>query len=247
MSDETSPGPFPAPDSPIHEDLARVLAASDSDDPTAEELANVTRRLAAVLPPGALPPSLTGGPPAAAASVAKGLAAKIGIGISIGVVVASGAWVASRRSEGDATKATPLVATPGPSASMSMAPAPSLDVPPLASSGLAMPAAPTASPVQDAKGPTQRGAAPKRSESELLYDAHDALLRGAPEQALALTVEHEHAYPNGTLTQEAEVIAIEALVASRRGEEAQRRAAVFRKKYPHSGHRARIDQIVGAP
>ena len=112
---------------------------------------------------------------------------------------------------------------------------------------------------QPAPEPTPR-VAPKSSESAapsralghlgineemaLLRRAHDALRAGAAAQAWSLTEEHRRQFPRGSLDQEREVIAIEALVALGRRSSAEERAARFRARYPGSSHQQRIDELL---
>lgn len=81
-------------------------------------------------------------------------------------------------------------------------------------------------------------------EVRLLQDAQDAL-RAAPARALALANQHAQRAPHGTLTQEREVIAIEALVKLGREGEARRRAARFQAAYPNSAQNRRVHLLVG--
>ena len=78
----------------------------------------------------------------------------------------------------------------------------------------------------------------------MLARAHEALLRGAPGTALAITDAHGSAYPRGVLAQEREMIAIEAL--EKRGDHAgaRARAMAFRRHYPGSSHLPRLDAML---
>jgi hypothetical protein len=80
----------------------------------------------------------------------------------------------------------------------------------------------------------------------LLRRAHEALLAGAPAQALTLTDDHARAFPKGTLVQEREVIAIEALLDLGRREVALQRVERFRARFPGSAHLPRIEQLLSA-
>jgi hypothetical protein len=82
------------------------------------------------------------------------------------------------------------------------------------------------------------------SEAHLLARAEDAL---ASNPALALTLAEQHAarFARGTLGQEREVVAIQALVRLGRAGEAKARAARFLAANPRSAHRPRIEAIVG--
>lgn len=79
----------------------------------------------------------------------------------------------------------------------------------------------------------------------LLVEKAQGALRADPAGALATAAVHLREFPSGQLAQEREVVAIEALVALGRGEEATARAAAFRAKWPTSAHLRRIDTLVG--
>jgi hypothetical protein len=80
-------------------------------------------------------------------------------------------------------------------------------------------------------------------EAALLLSAR-AALRNDPATALRLTKEHARRYPNGSLNQEREVIAIEALRRLGQIEAAQKRGAAFEKQYPGSAHRSKVEQTL---
>lgn len=61
-----------------------------------------------------------------------------------------------------------------------------------------------------------------------------ALARGDQTSALDAFARHATTFPNGQLAEEREVLAIQALVASNRRQEAAERGAKFRLKYPDS-------------
>jgi hypothetical protein len=77
------------------------------------------------------------------------------------------------------------------------------------------------------------------TEVELLRRAQ-ALLATQPARALALTSEHQRRFRGGALAEEREALAIEALRRLGRTEEAQRRAVLFQRRYPHSVHARRV-------
>ncbi len=79
---------------------------------------------------------------------------------------------------------------------------------------------------------------------KLLERAQDAL-RSRPAEALALTNEHAQRFPGGMLSQEREVIAIEALVKTGRKAEAKKRVEKFKTRFPGSSHTRRLDTLVG--
>jgi len=79
-------------------------------------------------------------------------------------------------------------------------------------------------------------------EVRLLQGAREAL-GGDPAGALRLAEQHRSRFPRGTLTQEREVIAIDALIRQGRMAEAQARADRFRDRYPRSSHLDRLSNL----
>lgn len=82
------------------------------------------------------------------------------------------------------------------------------------------------------------------SESELLGQAQDALA-AAPARALRLCDLHQKSYPDGMLSQERDVVAIDALMRLHEPHKAAARARSFLKAHPESTYGLRIRQIVG--
>ncbi|MCI0634865.1 MAG: hypothetical protein L0206_13240, partial [Actinobacteria bacterium] len=80
-------------------------------------------------------------------------------------------------------------------------------------------------------------------EVRLLREAQDAVA-SSPGRTLELGEEHRRRFPRGTLTQEREVLVIDALVRLGRGEAAVRRADGFSRRFPGSGHLARVQDLV---
>jgi hypothetical protein len=72
------------------------------------------------------------------------------------------------------------------------------------------------------------------SRAQRALDANPAL-------ALSLAERHRALFPEGALAQEREVIAVEALRALRRPDEAEARARRFRARYPDSAHLPRVE------
>jgi TolA-binding protein len=71
-------------------------------------------------------------------------------------------------------------------------------------------------------------------ERALLDPARTALGRSDGSSALAGVKKHEQRFPKGQLTEEREAIAIQALVALGRGDEARARGERFKRTYPNS-------------
>lgn len=82
------------------------------------------------------------------------------------------------------------------------------------------------------------------AEVQALQQAHEHLRAGAPAKALAAADAHAARYPNSALSQEREVLAIDALVRLGKREEAQTRAASFRARHPTSTHLIRIQSLL---
>jgi hypothetical protein len=81
------------------------------------------------------------------------------------------------------------------------------------------------------------------AELELISNAQRAV-GSQPSRALALAEEHARRFGDGTLAQEREVVAVDALVRLGRTEEARSRADRFRARWPRSASRRRIDVLV---
>lgn len=87
--------------------------------------------------------------------------------------------------------------------------------------------------------------APRNAVSEAsLLDSARSLLSRDPQRALLLTREHATRFPRGSLIQEREVIAIEALRRLGKEEAARKRGAEFGQSFPDSAHQPKIDQTL---
>ncbi len=102
-------------------------------------------------------------------------------------------------------------------------------------------ALPPQAPLASESGPEGEGALP--SEIELLRDARLSL-RQSPAAALAFTEQHARLYPQGKLTQERELIAISALVATGRRTAALSRGARFEQSFPTSPYRKQVSELL---
>jgi hypothetical protein len=78
----------------------------------------------------------------------------------------------------------------------------------------------------------------------LLDSARSAVASGAFAEALRLADRYRVDFPSGELSPEAEVVAIEALVAERARQAASERAARFLARYPGDPHAARVKWLV---
>jgi hypothetical protein len=102
-------------------------------------------------------------------------------------------------------------------------------------------------------------AAASPSEAVSLDDAGDAVaeltllararrvLLSDPARSLELAEQHARAYPNGTLGEEREVLAIESLLKLGRRADAAARARRFELRFPSSAHRAHLARIFVTP
>ncbi len=114
------------------------------------------------------------------------------------------------------------------------------------------PAAPAAGPAsaatvarRSAKSPSgSPGSNPSTTELELVQRAQ-ATLASDPARALAITSDHERAFPSGEFVQEREVIAVEALSRLGQKEESLRRARALLQRYPRTPYAARIEMVLG--
>ena len=85
-----------------------------------------------------------------------------------------------------------------------------------------------------------------REESRLLGEARDALRRGDAPGALGLLDQLRARFPGGSLSQEREMLSIEALSRSGRRADAAARASAFLRAYPESPFGARVQTFANA-
>jgi hypothetical protein len=222
------------------EQLVReLLTDARKDLPTSHQLG----RLAAALGPAFF----------ASAGTAVGTAAGVGTTKLVGWVVAgftavavtgAGAWYVTG-SPGDAAAPAasardvrphaprqPARSEPTGRAEQAPPPASAVQAPP-------HPAPPKGAPAPNPRESAKSGP----SEAQLLESARAALSKD-PARALALAREHERRFPRGALTQEREVIAIQALARLERDAEARRRAQGFEQRFPASPHKPKVGNSV---
>jgi len=106
-------------------------------------------------------------------------------------------------------------------------------------------AAPPASAPEPAPAPTVLDAASRLREEALLVRNAERLLGSDPAGALRLTEERGRSFSGGALDQEAEVVAIDALLRLGRRDAALSRARAFEAKHPGSLHTRRIRRLIG--
>lgn len=219
--------------------LRNLLDSAKADDPQAADVARLTAKLAAALPPGTLTPDGGGGGGggmSGAGSAGAGGAAgwAIGGGVLIGLAVLGGVVATSPSGAPLAPHTTTAVVSDLRTALPDVAPVVSVAT---SGSALAPPLLPTASVA----------APPTEAESAMLARAYEELRHGSPQRAMAIAGEHARAYPHGSFAQEREMIAIEALTKLGDRAGAQARAAAFRKTYPRSSHLPRLATISPEP
>lgn len=222
--------------------LRGALESERSDDIDAARLKRIGRRLAAATATAATTTPVhaaEGAPSAPAATKASWLASKgpllllaaVGIG---GVTTMRLRETAPRPVGAPRTETTMTAAAPPPApepATISPADLPSVPAP-----------APAAPPRPITK-PAAASSSSDADEIALLARAHDAL-HDAPARSLALCKEHEKRWVAGQFAQEREAVAIEALVYLGRRDEAGRRWAAFRERYPSSSHRVHLEGLL---
>jgi hypothetical protein len=142
---------------------------------------------------------------------------------------------------------TPTAASPArrtwPAPETGGSPPPSAPPAPSTAANLARAGTPPSTELTAAVSATPQALAAPATEIDVLQRASDAL-RASPATALALADDHARRFPRGVLSQEREVIAIEALVALGRPGEARDRAARLFADAPDTAHRPRIEALL---
>jgi hypothetical protein len=161
-----------------------------------------------------------------------GPAAKTGI-IVVAIAGAAATWLAARRGDAPAERGGPP-----PVAVIGRAP----PVPP------AIATIPLRTAARDQTVSPARPAArvgPPRGDSEvvLLRRARAALARHDAREALAVISRHRRRWPDGDLTQEREVLAIQALILDGSAAAARAHADRFLRRYPQSTLTATVQQL----
>jgi hypothetical protein len=224
--------------------LGQLFVSAARDLPSDAQLARLAAKLGPVLdaPPGA-PPAAPGTSLLVKAGIAAGtVALLVGTGLSL------------RRSSDSASVPRPIahsVAVPVAETAPTQppaAPAPSPAAEPVTSASDAA-TAPAQNETNETAKPDAASPKPAQAQAKALSEA--ALLEQArrelsssPNSALLLANQHRARFPRGALTQEREVIAIEALRRLHRTSEADQRAANFGRAFPGSAHRRMVDEAV---
>ena len=218
-------------------ELRDLLQAARHDLPSSAELGSLEGKLGALLDaPPAAPPL-----PGASSSGNAPALAKLAVLIAVGGLVGTGAWLAAQN-EAATPEPPERVAPEAPMPSEpKAAPPPSQEPSSAAASPKASEQVEAAAPEPTA--PPTPPARSKPSEASLLSQAQQAL-KDDPKRALALTRQHKRLYPNGALSQEREVIAIEALSRLDQASRAKQKANEFSEKYPESAHQKKVDSAL---
>lgn len=182
-------------------------------------------------PASSSPPALAAMTPAASAELARAPSVPVPLAppsppaavIEPPAVAAAPPAVAPAR---PSVRRSPSVSAPPP-----LSPTPSASPPPSPS--------PTASPSPSPPAPPR--------ELDLLDPAWSALRARDPARALALASEHARLHPDGTMVAEREAIAIEALAALGRADDARARLARLLARDPGSAYRPRLERLLADP
>ena len=227
--------------------LRDAIEDSKRDLPDETRLAAIALKLGPVLGAGA-----AGGGGAAAASSAGAAkasvapaAAKIGAmsagmklatAVAVTVAIGGGAVMAPRLAPHSSTvtiapTTTAIAISPSATSSSSI----SLALTP-ASASVAPPPTPPAATMIVPPNP--------EDEVRMLQHAQDSLATD-PKNALSICNDEQIVFPHGPLSQEREVIAIDALIRLGNVSDAKARAKKFEKDFPHSPALQRVHQLIG--
>ena len=251
--------------------LRRALEQARADLPGPDVLARLAARLPLEPGPSGAPPNgaAAGGGGAGVAGSASSTLLGIAIGAGAGVGVALLLWLAApdvpKPPERPDAPAPVLVASAEPPSHPVSGSEPEIRVPVSAApneraEASAARSAPSVAREQKvstspakavsttgiAKGSSVSGVAPagdNETEASLLTRAQ-AQLGSNPGDALSFADRHRALFPQGNMVQEREFIAVSALVALGRKEEARSRAEAFIAAHPQSAHRRRLIALV---
>jgi len=216
--------------------LGELFSAAARDLPSDQQLSRLAAQLG---------PLLNGAPHAPAASSGTSLGVKLGIGAGA-LAVLVGAGIALRSAtHTNAVSSVANSATASAPAAVGASPpsigtSPAVESTPIADDSATPPMLDKPGMPANSAGPKASAAQSKPSEATLLEQARREL-NTSPSYALQLANQHRTLYPHGVLTQEREVIAIEALRKLHRGSEADQRATGFSKSFPGSAHQRMVD------
>jgi hypothetical protein len=98
--------------------------------------------------------------------------------------------------------------------------------------------------------PSERNRTPREddmAELRLLERAREALARGNFPDAWSALTTHERRFPRGRLAEEREALEVNTLLGLGRRDDAERVAADFRRRFPHSVLLARMEDVLKGP
>lgn len=184
---------------------------------------------------------------------ALGLVIMFALGATAGVLVTTTVFLGLHLSSPRAAPPTASPARPAqnpqPREKLARAPVPaapaSVSAPMIES---ALPRTPSPTPMRSVAttSASSPSPAPGSAAEFSLVSRAQASLATDPRAALALVNAHERQFPNGTLVEECETIAIEALLRLGRHADAESRARRFNERFPASLQRRRLDILLGA-
>jgi len=239
--------------------LAEALRAARGPAPDRERIAALGVALGLPLPPVVVPPPPALPLPAAPVAAVAGAGAKLAV-TAVAIVGAVAATAVVGFGVGRAP--SPVPARPIPAAAVqkieARAPEPMEDIalpieqpaaapaaaPPSRRHHHARPAAPVAAEEPAAPPEAPSDAASRLREEAALVQRAERLLDLDPTGALRLTEERRRRFPTGALDQEAEVVAIDALLRLGRRPEATTRAQKFEATHAGSLHARRIKRLL---
>lgn len=243
MSDETSP------------DLRALLDAErDRPGPSAADRAALREGLGSLLdgPDGGGGGGDGGGGAGVASGAGTSALAKLAAVFVAGALTGGAVvWsVIPRAADAPGTTTAPITTSPPPASATATATASAM--PSVTASTVAAPPASVwiAKPVSVPSASPAKPAASEKTDDDLarervlLERARVALGRGDPSGALETLDRHATRHPSGRLAEEREVLAVQALVAAGRKDEAQARAARFHREHPTSAFGSAIDALV---
>jgi len=216
--------------------MAELFASAARDLPSEQQLSRLAAQLGPLWDgPPLSPPAPSGTPALLKLGVAAGALALL-VGGALTLRGGSPALPVSPAITKTAAAPVPVTAPAVEPLAPVSAPAPEV---PSAASAASAPARAADAPSANSKSPAVQNKT--LSEAALLEQARRAL-NSSPSYALTLANQHRARFPNGVLTQEREVIAIEALRRLHRESDANQRATGFSKAFPGSAHQRMVDE-----
>jgi hypothetical protein len=236
-------------------ELALALESSPEEEATPEDLEQVASAVRRELETSDRKSSMLHRFPKRRAPLGTTIAfvATFALGAGAGVLVSGGVFVATRQAfwaPKDSVKAVPSAkarvvarsARPVPKNEAAGTAEPESPPVPSAQAGELRPRVSAPAPVASTEEPS---GAPSPAEELALLNRAQSLLGQNPALSLMLASDHQRRFRPGTLVQEREVIAIDALLRLGQRPAAEARAARFREQFPASVHLRRVDVLLG--